>query len=401
MQEEFSLPNLRHLLGVVAVADQGTLSAAAEIVNLSQPALTQGLSRIEDTLGAEIFHRTSRGMVLTEPGALFTERARRGIIFLQRAGEITGRANLARMVTLGQIRALVATVESGGFRAAAVQLGLEPSSVSRAYRDFEQACEAQFLERTSAGLRPTVQAEKVARFCKLALAEFRQAHYDFRGWQGRYEGRLAIGCLPLAQPIILPDALARFAPEFPNVAPQIVDGYYASLARGLLRGDLDLMIGALRKDDLPDGLLQRPLFTDSLVIVARPDHPLVAAPHVDAAALARYPWVAPRMGAPARSYFEDLLGRLDIPEGVPRPIETGAHAVMGGILARTDRLTVISASQVRREIEQGTLGRVRFPLPDTRREIGVTVSEDWLPSSPQRRFLELLEVAVEAATESG
>ncbi|MFV0333764.1 MAG: LysR family transcriptional regulator [Tropicimonas sp.] len=396
MQEDVQIPNLRHLLGVAAIAERGTLSGASQAINLSQPALTQGLCRIEADLGVELFRRKSKGMSLTEPGRLFARRLGRGIAFLQRAGALAGRANLHRIVTLAQLRALVVTVEAGGFRAGAATLGLETSSISRAYRELEQNCEVQLLERTSAGLRPTVQAEKIARFAKLALAEFRQAMLDALGWQGSITGRLAIGCLPLAQTALLPEALARFAREFPNVSPQVTDGYYASLARGLKRGDLDLVVGALRHHDLPDGLLQTRLFTDRLILVARPGHPLVRQREVTRSDLAAFPWIAPRRGAPSRAYFDALHDTFGNVEGVPRPIETGVHGVMYGLLMRTDRLTIISSSQVSREIELGTLGRIAFVLPDTSREIGVTVSEDWLPAPPHSRFLELLGEAVAA-----
>ncbi|MFV0243465.1 MAG: LysR substrate-binding domain-containing protein [Qingshengfaniella sp.] len=402
MDTASGLPNLRHLLGIVAIADQGTLSAAADVVNLSQPALTQGIAKIESRLGMAMFRRSSRGMALTDPGRLFVDRLRRGIGFLHRAGDMAGQPNLARLATLGQMRALGAVVDHGGFRAAASALGVEPSSVSRAFRDLEQNCAAPLLEKTSAGMRPTLQAERMARLAKLAIREVRQALDDIQGWQGRYEGRLAIGCLPLVQPMILPEALVRFAPEFPNVAPQVIDGLYASLARGLREGELDMVIGALRSHDLPDGLVQRPLFNDSLVLVARPGHPLADTGTAAAADLSIYPWVAPRLGAPARAYFEDLMASLEIPAGVPRPIETGAHEVMRGLLMRSDRLTVISAAQVEREIRLGQLVRIPFPLHDTRREIGVTLSEDWLPSAPHRRFLSVLaEVVAETVPMGG
>jgi DNA-binding transcriptional LysR family regulator len=72
-----ALPNLRHLSGIVEVKQQGTLSAAAERINLSQPALTQGLSAIESTLGVSLFFRRSAGLVPTEGGEIYIRRIER------------------------------------------------------------------------------------------------------------------------------------------------------------------------------------------------------------------------------------------------------------------------------------------------------------------------------------
>lgn len=394
MQDEIAIPNLRHLAGVLAVAECGTISEAARRINLSQPALTQGVARIEAALGVALFLRGGAGMHLTEPGEVFARRLRRGLDFLARGAQAAGQANLHRIVTLGQLRCLIAAVEQGGFRPAAAHLGREVSTVSRACREVEQQAGVSLFETTSSGLQPTRQAEELSRLAKLALTEFGQAIYDVKGWQGSFEGRLAIGCLPLVQTSILPEALIRFTPEFPAIAPRVVDGYYASLARGLRRGDLDLLLGALRQGDLPEGLVQTRLFSDPLVVVARPGHPLLEQGEVTVQMLADYPWVAPRQGAPARAYFERLRAEMRVPEGVPQPIETGSHSVLRGVLFGSDRLTLISGSQVRRDLALNLMARVPIDLPDSARDIGVTHREDWLPGLPQARFLEIVREVV-------
>ena len=60
--------NLRHLRGAVAIAAQHSMNAAARAVNLSQPALTQGLAKLERQLGVELFTRRADGMATTPEG---------------------------------------------------------------------------------------------------------------------------------------------------------------------------------------------------------------------------------------------------------------------------------------------------------------------------------------------
>lgn len=43
--------NLRHLDAVAAAGKLGSISAAAQAMNLSQPALTQAVAKVEDRLG--------------------------------------------------------------------------------------------------------------------------------------------------------------------------------------------------------------------------------------------------------------------------------------------------------------------------------------------------------------
>ena len=67
----------RRLNYVVAVARSGSFTAAAEIVGVTQSAVTKSVADLEHHVGYSIFHRTSRGAMLTERGRDFVERAAR------------------------------------------------------------------------------------------------------------------------------------------------------------------------------------------------------------------------------------------------------------------------------------------------------------------------------------
>ena len=55
----------RQMRCIVAIAEAGSLTRAAEHLGLAQPALTQTLNRLEAELGARLFTRSRRGAVLT------------------------------------------------------------------------------------------------------------------------------------------------------------------------------------------------------------------------------------------------------------------------------------------------------------------------------------------------
>ena len=71
------MPELYQLRQLLAVADKGTLSAAAEELHISQPALTRSMQKLEEEFGIPLFDRTKNKIVLNEAGALAVEQAKR------------------------------------------------------------------------------------------------------------------------------------------------------------------------------------------------------------------------------------------------------------------------------------------------------------------------------------
>lgn len=95
----------------VAIAEAGSLSAAARRMNISKSVVSERLSELERSLGAALFHRTTRKLSLTEDGAGFYERAVRIVQDVdeaaaelsERRGTLTGPMRLSAPMTFGRM----------------------------------------------------------------------------------------------------------------------------------------------------------------------------------------------------------------------------------------------------------------------------------------------------------
>lgn len=58
----------------VTVAELGSFSKAAEVLNLTQPALTRKIQKIESNLNTALFERTTRKIMLTQAGKMLLQR---------------------------------------------------------------------------------------------------------------------------------------------------------------------------------------------------------------------------------------------------------------------------------------------------------------------------------------
>lgn len=61
----------RHLLCFLEIARQGSLARAADILSISQPAISKTLKELEDLLEARLFERSRQGVELTPAGTRF------------------------------------------------------------------------------------------------------------------------------------------------------------------------------------------------------------------------------------------------------------------------------------------------------------------------------------------
>ncbi len=71
--------NLQHLRYLVAVAELGTMTRAAQALHVGQPALTQAIQGLERELGVDLFDRTGRGLTLTAAGQRLVAGANRAL----------------------------------------------------------------------------------------------------------------------------------------------------------------------------------------------------------------------------------------------------------------------------------------------------------------------------------
>jgi LysR family transcriptional regulator, regulator for genes of the gallate degradation pathway len=393
--------NLRHMHVFREVARLGSVSAAARAVHVSQPAVTQAIAGLERLFGSPLFVRSSTGMALTRAGEACRMRIERLFAQLREAVvEVTRGAggeralDVSRVLRSASLDALGAVVEHGNFSGAARARRLSQPSIHRAARALERHLGIPLFEKTSFGITPTREAEKLARRARLAFAEIGQARAEVHALAGGESGRSAIGALPLARSYLLPRALLEFTQEHPQHGVAIIEGTYEHLLAGLRSAEADLLIGALRDPAPAPDVLQEHLFDDPLALIVRAQHPLAGRRRLSAAALRRYQWIAPRAGSPLRAHFDALIASAELPSP---PIECASLAAARAFLLESDRIMLMSAHQIHYELAAGLLVALPHPAGKVVRPIGLTVRSDWHPTGTQRRLLDILRGVARAA----
>lgn len=84
-----------------AVAERGSMTSAALLLNLTQGAVSQQMARLEDMVGDQVFHRSSRGLVLSRTGEKLLFRARKLLAMNDDLVEDLAASDLSGTVRLG------------------------------------------------------------------------------------------------------------------------------------------------------------------------------------------------------------------------------------------------------------------------------------------------------------
>lgn len=371
------IPNIRHLAALAATVEHGTVTKAAISVNLTQPALTQAIARLEKALECRLFRREPDGMKPTQPALLLAARA-------QTALQLIG----SPRVTSTQMRAYIALARTGSYSAAAQLAGVSSASLHRAVADLSLALGERLAERRGRYLTLTKKGTMRARNFSLAQAELQNGLSEVAAWLGTAKGRVVIGAMPLSRARWLPQALLKFTKQHAGVNVSIVEGSYAELVAPLRDGEIDLLLGALRHDVASDDLTQESAFIDRPQIVMRKGHPLSKASALKLETLREYPWVLPSRDTPLRSYWEALM-TSDAGTQPDVTIECGSALTMRELLLETDMLSLLSLDQLRVEIENGLITAAP-PPQEVSRDIGITTRRDWRPTAPQRAMHNIL-----------
>jgi LysR family transcriptional regulator of gallate degradation len=387
-----ALPNLRHIRLFVAFADRGSLTSAADALGISQPAASQAIHALEASLGATLISRAD--MTPTPEGDAALVRFRRIADFIRRAPAAPRLSSrLDALIAWPHLRAISAFLAHSSFSAAARALGQSEPAVQRAAREAESIMGVPLFEGAGRGIRLTTAGQNAATAFSLAMTEFESARVDLLERRDRFEGKVAIGTLPLTRTFLVPDAVALLSERYPHARFEILEGSYDTLIAELDHGRIDMVIGALRRNFESRTLEQERLFDYELKVVGRAGHPLTRRSHVTLNDLADYSWIIARHGTPSRETFDLMAESFPVERPARRGIETGSLNVIRGILLKSDHLALLSTHQIRYDLEAGFLGIVDCPPPPSRRPVGLTLRRHWLPTRLQSEFLDILREA--------
>jgi len=193
------------------------------------------------------------------------------------------------IISLKQMRYIVATAEHGNVTAAAQALHITQPAISAAISQAENHYDVEIFSRQHGrGVTPTRFGMKFVERAKLILGE--AASLDtIKEEQDSVAGEVLIGCFEDLAPYFLPSLLIRFRSLYPDIQVRFREAGFEELARLQEQGVLDF---TLTYDiALSNALEQTVLIELKAYAMLPPDNPLVDKSSISLEDLADYPLV--------------------------------------------------------------------------------------------------------------
>lgn len=392
------IPNLRHLRILLTVAQVRSVSRASERINMSQPAVTQAIAKMEAEYGLPLFERRSTGSFPTHAGGRLIQRIERFFEIADaavrmarntaKASDAPVQCTVDQLLTATQIRAFLATMDRARTSQIADELGISITSLVRSSREMEKALKRPLFRRTPLGIEGNNTGNALARSLGIAVSELEYGRQElFKGAKAT-SPTVSVGVLPMTGSFVLASAVTALMQSVPDVRVIVLDGTYHDLLDGLRSGKIDMIFGLLRCPAWVEDLIEEPLFEDTFCVVGRRGHPLARLPNVTKEDLAAYNWIVPAPGTPRRLQIDHVFAEMD---PVPRlGIETSSLATMRALILGSDLLTVMSSQEVDFEERTGMMATLNFKFPSSLPPKGITVRRNWLPTETHSRFISLL-----------
>jgi DNA-binding transcriptional LysR family regulator len=250
---------------------------------------------------------------------------------------------------------VIATI--GNFGRAAEQLGRTKPALSKCVRRLEAEIGAPLFQRSGRGAVLTPPGRALlqrARHVQASMADtLREVSDLVAGRQGHV--RIGIGTFVIDS--LLPSLYEWLAQEQPDVTMELHTGFNDELRQGLLDDRLDGIVTAAQVgDDM--NFTKEDWYTEEVVVVARPEHPLAARPQITAEDLTAYNWVLLGHSIASRQWLDWAFSSRGL--AVPRArVEIVSYRFLPTFLRQTDLLGFMP----RAELGSGHFGQGLVELP--------------------------------------
>ena len=283
-------------------------------------------------------------------------------------------------LSLRQLRAFLTVAQETSMTRAATRMHLTPSALSMLVRSMEDDLGFRLFDRTTRRLVLTDAGRQLLPTVRQVFDSLEQGIDAVRAAQQVRSSLLVVATSPLLASALVPEVIASFRQQYPQVRVRLVDTPVESLPALVREGGADIAV-CTANNDVSDLLATR-LYSDPLMLVCPVGHPLAALREVEWQTLRDEPLVLMRPGSGLRSLVDKAFARWPVLNAPAHEVSQVATAL--GLVAAGEGIAMLPSYAITRaRTTHQELALVTVPLvaPVVRREIvALTRVTDQIPA---------------------
>jgi LysR family carnitine catabolism transcriptional activator len=288
-------------------------------------------------------------------------------------------------VTLVHLEAFLEIADSLSFARAAEALHVSQPALTRTIQIAERQLKTRLFDRNTHSVTLTASGRELVPVARRLLAEFEGAFSALAQFVDGFSGRVTVGCMPSVGVALLPQAMAAFCANHPNVEFNCRESRSRLLLEGLIDGGLDLALTTRPPDDPRFQYLH--LLRDEICFVCKEQDAPSDLKAVGWGLFEKHGYIASTAEGQYRATIEEAMAQAGISVGAA--CECSSMALIGAMIRRG-----LGAAAVPRLAMSlmGTDGLSVLPLhePSVGRDIGVVILANRTLSRAATNFIDLL-----------
>jgi DNA-binding transcriptional LysR family regulator len=285
-----------------------------------------------------------------------------------------------------QLKAFLAIAEAKTFTAGARRVNVTQAAISMQIRQLEDEVGIPLFTRTPRRVILTEAGERLLDRARRILREHDAALAEISEIAGAEHGRLRIGSASaMFTTTQLPWILERLKNKFPNAEITVSSGTSQVLVDKIMHGDIDIAFISLPVEAA--SVQTDLLFSDEIVAIAHPGHPLAKQKVISAAALAGESLILGEKGGNTRRMIDDFFDMANVKPNVV--MELSRQEAINQMVESKMGVGIAGAKAVSKEIADGKLISWFIEGAEIKWDLGLARLRSGYFSPIGREFVEL------------
>jgi DNA-binding transcriptional LysR family regulator len=279
---------------------------------------------------------------------------------------------------LALLRTFLAVVRAGGMRRAADELLVTQPAVSARVRQLEHELGVTLFERVGRAVRPSEAGRLLLEEIPHVLAAEEALRDRMQHYRGLGQASLQIATIDAVSIYVLPEIYLEFRRAHPDIDLRVRVTDSSHVLDAVRQLDAEVGFLALpphpQRPEHEDELEFHPIYEDSMVCVASPQHPLSQRRSVSLGSLADSPLVLYDRTSTTRAVLDTVFEHGGVVPNVA--METASPEAMKRLAEVGMGIAILPEPLVRADLKSGTLSRIRVTGTTFRRVLATVLRRD-------------------------